>query len=84
MIIPARWYSAGKGVSTFREEILNDRYIRVIVDFENPSEVFPEVDIAGGVCYFLRNRDEEGLCRFVNRVNGELLSLKETSQNLRF
>ena len=73
MIIPARWYSAGKGVSTFREEMLNDRCIRVIVDFENPSEVFPEVDIAGGVCYFLRNRDEEGLCRFVNRVNGETI-----------
>ena len=73
MIIPARWYSAGKGVSTFREEMLNDRCIRVIVDFENPFEVFPDVDIAGGVCYFLRIRDEEGLCRFINRVNGEII-----------
>ena len=54
MIIPARWYAGGFGLDKFRDEMLNDKKIRVLVDFENASEVFPGVDIAGGVCYFLR------------------------------
>ena len=27
--------------------------MQILVDFENSSEVFPGVDIAGGICYFL-------------------------------
>jgi site-specific DNA-methyltransferase (adenine-specific) len=70
MIIPARWYSGGKGLDEFRNEMLNDSKIRKLVDFESSSEVFPGVDIAGGVCYFLWDRDNEGLCEISNHYNG--------------
>lgn len=48
MVVPSRWFSGGKGLDEFRAEMLGDRRIRKIVDFENSSEVFPGVDIAGG------------------------------------
>lgn len=70
MIIPARWFAGGKGLDEFRAEMLNDKRIRKLVDFENSNEVFPGVDVAGGICYFLWDRDNPGLCEVSNFVNG--------------
>lgn len=71
MIIPARWYAGGKGLDNFRNEMLNDSSIRKLVDFENSSDVFPGVDIAGGICYFLWDRDNKGLCEISNLYDGK-------------
>lgn len=71
MIIPARWYAGGKGLDDFRAEMLADKRIRKIVDFENSNDVFPGVDVAGGVCYFLWDRDNIGQCEFVNLIEGK-------------
>ncbi|KXK34704.1 MAG: Eco57I restriction-modification methylase [Chlorobi bacterium OLB6] len=70
MIIPSRWFAGGKGLDEFRKEMLNDNRIRKIVDFENAGECFPGVDIAGGICYFLWDKDYKGYCDIVNVVNG--------------
>ncbi|RXJ52641.1 Eco57I restriction-modification methylase domain-containing protein [Gelidibacter gilvus] len=70
MIIPARWYAGGKGLDDFRNGMLNDDRIRKLVDFENSSDVFPGVDIAGGICYFLWERDNKGLCEITNLYDG--------------
>ncbi|RMH13621.1 MAG: restriction endonuclease, partial [Gammaproteobacteria bacterium] len=70
MIIPSRWFAGGKGLNDFRAEMLNDDHIRKIVDFEDATEVFPGVDIAGGICYFLWDRDSSGPCEVVNMHNG--------------
>lgn len=74
MIIPARWYSGGKGLDVFRETMLNDRRIRKIVDFENSDDVFHGVDIAGGICFFLWDRENVGLCEITNYYAGERVS----------
>ncbi|CAC5843997.1 type III restriction system endonuclease, putative [uncultured Gammaproteobacteria bacterium] len=74
MIIPARWYAGGKGLDAFRESMLNDSHIRKLVDFENSSTVFPGVDIAGGICYFLWDRDNQGLCEITNEYDGKKIS----------
>ena len=70
MIIPSRWFGGGKGLNDFRKEMLEDDHIRKIVDFEVASDCFPGVDIAGGICYFLWERDSSGLCKVVNMHNG--------------
>ncbi len=62
MIIPARWYAGGKGLDEFRRNMLRDRRIRALVDYFDAEECFPGIDISGGICYFLWNRDNEGSC----------------------
>lgn len=71
MIIPSRWFSGGKGLDSFREEMLSDRSIRVLCDYENFKDVFPGVDLAGGACYFLWDRDNQGICKVRNYSNNE-------------
>lgn len=71
MIMPAKWYSGGKGLDSFRAEMLNDNRIEKLVDFTDSTDCFPTADIAGGVCYFLWNSDYNGLCTFCNNLNGK-------------
>ena len=71
MIIPARWYAGGKGLDDFRAEMLADKRIRKLIDFENSNDVFPGVDVAGGICYFLWDRDNKGQCEVVNLIDGK-------------
>jgi len=70
MIIPSRWFGGGKGLDSFREEMLNDDQIRKIVDYSDASECFPGVDIAGGICYFLWEKGSRGPCEIINTHNG--------------
>lgn len=84
MIIPARWYSGGKGLDKFRSAMLSDERVRLISDFPNAKDCFPELSISGGVCYFLWNRDNRGLCEFrsyqgTGLVSTAMRDLKEFS-----
>ncbi len=69
MIIPSRWMASGLGLSEFRRTMLEDRRIRKLVDYPVASEIFPGVEVKGGVCYFLWDRDSEGDCA-VTTVRG--------------
>ena len=74
MITPSRWFSGGKGLDNFREEMLHDDRIRVICDFINANECFPGVEIKGGVNFFLWDRDNKGMCEINTFENGKLSS----------
>ena len=75
MIIPARWYTGGRGLDEFRSTMLSDKCISHLVDYADSSECFPGVNIAGGVCYFLREKDYFGDCNITNITRGETLSI---------
>ncbi len=72
MIIPARWFTGGRGVDEFRTEMLNDKRIKIIHDFPNASDCFPGVEIKGGVCYFLWDKDYAGNCQ-INTHKGDVI-----------
>lgn len=75
MIIPARWYGGGKGLDTFREDMISDKRIRILHDFLNANECFGNgVEIKGGVCYFLWDRDNEGMCQVYTHQSDSLIS----------
>lgn len=78
MIIPSRWFSGGKGLDDFRDEMLHDNRIRVIHDYLNASDCFSGIELKGGVCYFLWDRDNKGMCTVSTHYSG-----KETSTSIR-
>lgn len=62
MVIPGRWMTGGRGLDDFRDEMLSNQQLRVLVDYPNSAELFPTVDIKSGICYFLWDRDNLGSC----------------------
>jgi site-specific DNA-methyltransferase (adenine-specific) len=72
MVIPSRWMASGLGLSEFRQTMLSDRRIRILVDYPNAAEVFPSVGINGGACYFLWDASHDDLCSFTSVRGGEV------------
>lgn len=58
-IVPARWTVGGRYLDEFRDDMLNDKYISKLYDYFEPKEIFPQVAIEGGICYFLRGKQEQ-------------------------
>lgn len=77
MVIPARWYVGGRALDDFRDEMLHDDNIRVLHDYPNAGDCFPGVEIKGGICYFLRDRDNGGMCEVHSHIEGkEIISTR--------
>lgn len=71
MLQYTRWYSGGKGLDEFRNDMLNDKRISHLVDYFDSTECFPGVDLSGGVCFFLWDRDYLGPCHIHSNINGK-------------
>ena len=81
MIIPARWYAGGKGLDDFRYDMLHDKCIKRIIDYPNPKDCFPGLNISGGVCIFLRDKKYESDCEFTNIIgNNSITEMRNLSE----
>jgi len=70
LIMPSRWMSGGLGLSDFRQTMLEDKRIISLVDYPDSNQVFPGVEVKGGICYFLWKNDYKGKCN-VTTIRGE-------------
>jgi site-specific DNA-methyltransferase (adenine-specific) len=77
MIVPARWFAGGKGLDEFRNEMLNDNRIRILHDYIRADEIFPSVEIKGGVCYFLWDSKKKGDCTIHTHTEDKKISVAE-------
>ena len=71
MIMPARWYAGGKGLDEFRDDMLKDKSISLLVDYFDATDVFPRIDISGGICYFLYDKNYQGDCKVITNRQGK-------------
>jgi len=62
MVVPSRWLAGGRGLDEFRKEMLSSHKLNRLVDFPVSSEVFPNVEVKGGICYFLWSDAHRGPC----------------------
>lgn len=60
MIVPARWMKGGKGLSIFRNQMMNDHSLAKLFDYADARVCFPNIHIDGGICYFLWDKGYNG------------------------
>ncbi|MBQ3163291.1 MAG: Eco57I restriction-modification methylase domain-containing protein [Lachnospiraceae bacterium] len=86
LIIPCRWYTEMDKEYVKMRDTLSDGHLKKIVDYPDSSEVFKEVSVVGGVCYFVYDKVYDGLCEFVSfkeNKSGEI-DFKNTSIIIRY
>lgn len=82
MIIPSRWMKGGKGLDGFRNEMINDKRIKFIYDYEDAKECFSGLNIDGGVCYFLWDYSNKEEANFYYKPRGlDAISSKRYLKN---
>lgn len=66
LIIPSRWFSGGREnlLADFRHNMLEKCGIAKMFVFPDSHEVFPSVEIKGGLCYFLSQKGYSGECEY--------------------
>lgn len=72
LIIPSRWFAAGRDslLGEFRKYMLNCGHIKKLKTFISGSDVFPHVELKGGVCYYLEDQSYSGTCNYTLLRNG--------------
>ena len=78
MIMPSRWMTGGKGLDNFRSEMLNDIRIAKLYDYADARVCFSNVEIKGGICYFLFSQQHIGECEVhtISQNNEESVSTR--------
>lgn len=78
LIIPSRWFSGGREnlLGQFREDMLHSSEIKSMTVFSNSHDVFPSVEIKGGLCYYLIDKSYNGKCQYTLVQNGDSVCLE--------
>lgn len=71
LIMPSRWMTGGKGLDEFRSNMISDKRFIVLHDYFDARECFSNVEIKGGVCYFLWNKENNAPCSIYTHLDKE-------------
>lgn len=70
MVTPSRWLAGGRGMDEFRANMLSSRKLVELVDYPVSKDVFPGVEVKGGIGYFLWSGGHNDVCA-VTTIRGE-------------
>ena len=75
MVIPSRWFAGRREnlLGDFRKDMLGGGRVRCLHAFASSRDLFPTVEIKGGVCYYLEIKDRKGPCQYYLHRDGEML-----------
>lgn len=73
-VVPSRWFAGGRGLTKFRTMMLARDDIVMIKNYPNSKDIFKNVDIKGGINYFLIDEKYKGLTKFIE--NDEEIEMK--------
>lgn len=74
-ITPARWYTNNSKVQSLREKLLTSNKITKLYDYPNAKALFSGVDIMGGLCYYLIDKNYNGDCKVIEHdFDGNILT----------
>ena len=79
LIIPSKWFTGGRSnlLDPFRREMLTCNTVSELTAFHNAGDLFPkDVEIKGGVCYYLNDDEHHGECKYALEKCGTI----ETTQ----
>ncbi len=76
MVIPSRWLAGGRGLDEFRKNMLNSHQLMKLVDYPVSKEVFPNVEVMGGICYFLWAGSYKDACEVTVTRDSESITAK--------
>ena len=73
LIMPARWFAAGREnlLGEFRTEMLNNKHLSHLFVFPDGNDIFANVEIKGGICYYLFDKSYRGNCDYTIVQNGK-------------
>ncbi len=71
MIVPSKWMVGGKGLNDFRERMMSDRRLVRVVDYQNAQQLFPVINLNGGISYFLWSSRHQGDCEYTYHFSDE-------------
>lgn len=74
MIMPSKWMVGGRGLAGFRKEMIEDKHIKKICDFEDSTFCFPSQHLDGGISYLLWVKDYKGMAEFTYRTNDNIVN----------
>lgn len=73
MVIPSRWLAGGRGMDSFRRDMLTGGKLSQLVDYPVSKDIFPGVEVKGGISYFLWDKGHEGYANVTTVRNGEIV-----------
>lgn len=72
LVVPSRWFAAGREnlLGDFRREMLNSGHIEKLIVYSDSSVLFPNVEIKGGICYYMENKQYNDKCSYTLHDDG--------------